>query len=217
RLSDGHAPACPRHVDRNVVRVPLSCVALPVVSRKLSGAAALLAVVAGAALPAASSASMILGDREASAPTIEAQGRGIALVEYTTKAGLHRHVLLRGAVNAVANPTVGSRQEAFRVDYSGGWKSQHNPDYWRTFRDACAPYDGPALPFFVAGCKAPDGSYWALQSWQRNLPMRGFDPWTAQQTAVELHVSHWSGALPTLEVYQHYTYGNKLQGFFGPL
>ncbi len=57
-----------------------------------------------------------------------------------------------------------------------------NPNYWRTFRDACRPYDGPALPLLITACKAPDGTYWALQAWQRNLPMRGFEPWTDWQT-----------------------------------
>ena len=46
---------------------------------------------------------------------------------------------------------------------------------WPTFRNACAPYDGPALVYLVAACKAPDGSYWALQRWQRGLPLLGFN------------------------------------------
>src|SRR5262249_24929824 len=150
-------------------------------------------------------------------PTLKVNRRGIALVEYTTKSGLRRHVLLRGAVNGVANPTLARVQQAFRVDYSGGWKSERNAGFWRTFRDACAPYDGPALPLFVTGCKAPDGSYWALQRWQRNLPVHGSPPWTQQQKAVELHASHWSGDLPVLEVDRHWTYGNAQQGFFGRL
>jgi hypothetical protein len=170
-----------------------------------------------ALLPASAPASVILGDKDVSGPTLQVNAKGIALVQYRTTAGLQRHVLLWGAINAVANPTLGSTQQAFQMDYSGGWKSQKNSSYWKMFRNACAPYDGPALPFFVAGCKAPDGSYWALQEWQRNLPMRGFDAWTAQQKAVELHVSHWSGDLPVLEIYQHWTYGNAQQGFFGRL
>ena len=87
----------------------------------------------------------------------------------------------------------------------------------RRSRNKCAPYDGPTLPYFVAGCKAPDGSYWAIQSWQRALPLLGFDPWKPQQTAFELHLSHWSGELPKLEVYGHWTYGGAWQGLFGRL
>jgi len=168
-------------------------------------------------LPARATASVILGDKDVSSPTLKVNAKGTALVEYTTKAGLRRHVLLWGAVDAVANPTLGSQQQAFQIDYSGGWKSQKNSNYWRTFKNTCTPYDGPSLPFFVAGCKAPDGSYWALQAWQRNLPMRGFDAWTDAQKAVELHVSHWSGDLPVLEIYQHWTYDGTQQGFFGRL
>jgi hypothetical protein len=47
--------------------------------------------------------------------------------------------------------------------------------------------------------------------------MRGFDPWTDAQKAVELHLSHWSGDLPVLEIYRHWTYGGTQQGFFGRL
>jgi hypothetical protein len=177
-----------------------------------------LALVAAASLvPATASASLILGDRDVSSPTLKVNARGVALVEYRTNRGVTRHVLLHGAVNGVANPTVAPQQSAFAVDYSGGWKSEHNPRYWRTFRDSCRPYDGPRLPFLVAACKAPDNSYWALQSWQRNLPMYGYPAWTAEQKAAELHISHWSGDMPLLEVDRHWTYGNAQQGFFGRL
>lgn len=60
--------------------------------------------------------------------------------------------------------TVGPPQQKFQLDYSGGWKSQHSASYWKTFKNVCKPYTGPQLPFFVAGCTAPDGSYWALQT-----------------------------------------------------
>jgi hypothetical protein len=162
-------------------------------------------------------ASSIVSDRNVKDPTLEVNAAGTALVQYTTQAGLRRHVLFWGAVNAAPNPSAGGAQQTFRIDYSGGWKSRHDARYWRSFRNVCRPYSGPQLPFFVTGCTAPDGSFWALQSWQRNLPMRGFAPWTPQQSGYELHVSHWSGELPQLEVYRHWTYGNAHQGFFGRL
>lgn len=178
----------------------------------------LICAAALAACFPATAAGTSFGDTSVRNPSLEVNGKGIALVEYTTTAGKRRHVLVWGAVNGLAHPTGGgAAQKAFELDYSGGWKSRHNPRYWRTFRDRCRRYDGPRLPFFVTGCKAPDGSYWALQAWRRNLPMRGFSPWTAKQRAVELHVSHWSGALPTLEVYRHWTYGGAHQGIFGRL
>jgi len=143
---------------------------------------------------------------------------GVALVEYGTRGGGERHVLVWGAINAYAHATdASSLQQAFHVDYSGGWKSRQDPGYWRTFENACASYDGPPLPLMVAACKAPDGTYWALQVWQRKLPMRGFPPWTAAQREHEVHVSHWSGVLPLLEIHRHWTYGRTKQGFFGQL
>jgi hypothetical protein len=160
----------------------------------------------------------IFGDLSVRDPTLKVNARGIALVEYTTAAGLRRHVLVWGAIDGIPHQTdPAAVQPKFRMDYSGGWKSRKNPEYWRSLRDGCGPYDGPALPFFVVGCKASDGTYWALQAWQRNLPMRGFAPWTAKQRGVELHVSHWSGELPTLQVYRHWTYGRSTQGLFGRL
>ena len=160
----------------------------------------------------------IFGDTDVRDPTLKVNARGTALVEYTTTAGLRRHVLVWGAINGLAHQGgPGSRQQRFELDYSGGWKSRQNPRYWRTLRDACGPYDGPKLALFVTGCTAPDGSHWALQAWRRNLPMRGFAPWTAKQRAVELHVSHWSGATAELQVYRHWTYGRAHQGLFGRL
>lgn len=179
--------------------------------------AALAALAVASLAPASVSASLILGDKDVTAPSLRVNAHGVALVEYTTGAGVRRHVLLSGAVNAFANPTIAPRERAFRVDYSGGWKSRHDASYWRTFRNACRRYDGPPLPFLVAACKAPDNSYWALQAWRRNLPLRGFPAWTAEQKAVELHVSHWTGPLPVLEIDRHWTYGHAQQGFFGRL
>ena len=105
--------------------------------------------------------------------------------------------LVWGAVDALAHRKDGSGQpQAFRIDYSGGWKSRHDLGYWRTFKNVCGRYDEPELPLLIAACKAPDGTYGALQAWQRKLPMRGFAPWTHAQKEHELHLSHRSGALP---------------------
>src|SRR5262249_20609894 len=49
--------------------------------------------------------------------------------------------------------------------------------YWKNaFHGGCGRYDGPALAWEVVACKAPDGSYWAVQSWQRKLPNYGRPP-----------------------------------------
>ena len=178
--------------------------------------AALAACAAALAAPAAATGA-IFGDLNVRDPSLKVGSSGTALVEYTTATGVRRHVLVWGAVGGVPNPSVSARQARFELDYSGGWKSRKDASFWRTVRDACRPYDGPSLPFFVAGCTAPDGSYWALQAWQRNLPMRGFPPWTAKQRGVELHVSHWRGELPRLELYARWTYERSAQGIFGRL
>src|SRR5581483_9235870 len=40
----------------------------------------------------------------------------------------------------------------------------------------CSRYTGPKLAFQVAACDAPDGSFWALQQWQKALPDYGVEP-----------------------------------------
>jgi hypothetical protein len=160
-------------------------------------------------------ASRQLGDVDVSGVSLAVNGRGEALVQYTRRDGRRRHVLVWGAVDALP-PSSERPQVAFRFDYAGGWK-KYGRQVWRGFANRCRPYDGPALPLLVAACKAPDGSYWALQSWQRYLPMRGVDPFLPGHGSSELHVSHWTGALPLLEVSPNWTYGGRWQGLFGRL
>jgi len=183
----------------------------------LSRAIAIVAYTFALVIPAGAGAA-IFGDANVKNPTLKVNRQGIALVEYSTVAGVRRHVLVSGAIDGVPHriePPVA--QSRFRMDYSGGWKSRGKPRYWRSFANGCGRYDGPALPFLVVACKAPDGTYWALQAWQRNLPMRGFAPWTERQKAIELHISHWRGELPELHVYRRWTYGGTQQGIFGRL
>jgi hypothetical protein len=73
-------------------------------------------------------------------------------------------------------------------------------NYWKTaFHGGCGHYNGPKLAWAVVACKAPDGSYWAVQEWQRKLPDYGVAP-TGIDSAWEVHLSHWTGALPVLTV-----------------
>ena len=137
-----------------------------------------------------------------------------ALVSYTAK-GKRRHLLAWGAVNALAS-TSEAPQVSFRRDYSGGWKSRGRA-VWSRFLNRCRAYTGPPLPFVVTACTAPDGTHWAVQAWQRRLPMRGFDPWKPDQAALEFHLSHWSGPVAVLEVSPNWTYGGQWQGLFGRL
>jgi len=165
------------------------------------------------AMPA--SASEQFGDLDVSFLSLQVSAGGDALVTYRTTSGAVRHVYVWGAINANA-PDPGVPQVRFHYDYSGGL-ARSGRQTWRTFKDRCSPYDGPQLVWLVAACKAPDGSYWALQRWQRMLPMRGIEPFRPEQDAYELHVSHWSGPLPVLEVSPNWTYGGRWQGLFGRL
>src|SRR5262249_32372333 len=54
--------------------------------------------------------------------------------------------------------------------------SQSASNYWKTGGFLCGRYDGPPLAWLVTACKAPDGTYWAVQSWQRLLPDYGVTP-----------------------------------------
>ena len=147
--------------------------------------------------------------------TLQVNAKGEALLTYKLPNGTWRHVLVWGAVNANA-PSATTPQVRFKYDYAGGYGKYHNANYWKTFKKSqCGTYDGPALALYVAACKAPDGSYWALQTWQRDLPLLGFKPWNASQTAYEMYLSHWTGDLPQLTVAVHWTYGHSAIGVFG--
>jgi hypothetical protein len=152
--------------------------------------------------------------RNASSVQIKVDGKGRAVVYYT-RGGKRYHPAFWGAVNA-RPPSRTVPQVKFRADYSGGTMRLGFP-LWKTIRNRCRPYDGPPLPLLVTACKAPDGSYWALQRWQRLLPFLGYRPWTSLQRARELHLSHWTGPLARLELYADWAYGGKRHHLFGRL
>jgi hypothetical protein len=128
------------------------------------------------------------------------------------------------------------RKEFTKIRYTPGYltnpvtkklqqASEFARNYWKTGGFACGKYDGPPLAWLVTACKAPDGTYWAVQSWQRLLPDYGVSP-TPVQAAWEVHLAHWSGPLPELKIqtdwawhqwdhlYGTYTYdGHPVFGF----
>ena len=177
-------------------------------------------LVAAVLAPAAGASELI--DRNAKNVRLAVSSKGEALLSYQAR-GRSRRVLAWGGINAI-RPTQARAQVGFKLDYSGGWGT-YRRDVWKTFRNACRPYDGPALYWLVTACKAPDGSYWAVQSWQRILPNVGLDA-TPAQAVWELRLSHWRGALPVLtikldwayrryhHVYGSFTYlGQPVHGF----
>jgi hypothetical protein len=157
-----------------------------------------------AALPA--EASEIL-TRNASRLTLETDNHGRAMVGYYQR-GRMWHVFVSGAVNA-RPPSQTAQQVHFKRDYSGGRGE------WRRFKNTCRAYDGPEIAFFLRGCKASDGSYWALQMWQRMLPNVGYVPWTHGQKVWEVHVSHWTGEPAKLEAYADWVYAGRFHEVFG--
>jgi hypothetical protein len=152
-------------------------------------------------LPATASASELI-DRNASNVTLKVNAKGQALLSYKAR-GRQWNVLAWSAVNAI-HATGSRKQVAFKLDYSGGWGT-YKKNVWKTFADRCGTYDGPTLQWLVTACKAPDGSYWAVQSWQRMLPNYGLAP-TAKQSVWELRLSHWKGPVAVLEVKANWAY-----------
>ncbi len=169
------------------------------------------ALVAALALPLGAGASNLI-DRDAKNVRLQVNRNGEAMVSYTV-GGRARNVLAWGALNA-RTPTRSAPQIHFRLDYAGGW-GKYRKLTWKGFPNACRAYDGPELSWLVAACKAPDGSYWALQSWQTPLPNLGFSPWTPKLSAWELHLSHWTGPLMQLEVWTDWVYSGRFHHLFG--
>ena len=167
--------------------------------------------LAGLALAGGASAAQLI-DRNATGVKIAVNAKGEALLTYR-KGSAVKHVLVWGAVNALP-PTEGARQVKFRLDYAGGW-GKYRTLYWKTFRGSCGAYDGPALPNVVAACTAPDGSYWAAQSWPQPLPDLGYTPWTADRRAYWLEISHWTGPVAQLETGMTWVYNGRFQDLFG--
>jgi hypothetical protein len=170
------------------------------------------ASVVALALAGAADASQLIA-RNASHIKLAVNKKGTAMVTYSVR-GRVTHLLAWGAVNARPRPaTPRIRQVEFKVDYSGGWK--HRRMTWKHFKNRCRGYDGPELAWLVTACKAPNGSYWALQSWQTALPNLGMAPWLRQQKTWWLRLSHWTGPLAQLDVYTDWIYGGRFQEAFG--
>ena len=163
--------------------------------------ATFVVVLAAAVAPAGAWASEII-DRDATNIKLKATADGQALVSFNAR-GKAWNVLAWGAVNAI-HPTPGKAQVKFRLDYSGGYGT-YKRDVWKTLKDTCRPYDGPKLQWLVTACKAGDGTYWAIQRWQRMLPNYGLKA-TPEQAVWELRLSHWSGDLPELTVNLNWAY-----------
>ena len=168
------------------------------------------AVIAAVLAPPASASQLI--DRNASGIRLKVSRDGKAMLSYRAR-GRHWDVLAWGAINA-RHPGKARKQVQFRLDRAGGWGAFGRK---LRFRNACRPYDGPPLVHVVRACKAPDGSYWAVQKWRRTLPNLGFAPWRPDQRAWAVHLSHWTGPLALLEGYTDWSWSGRYHHIFGRL
>ena len=144
-----------------------------------------VAIAAAGLVAAPASASDLIG-YNATDVRLAADGSGRALVTFTSSGRVHR-VLAWGALDA-RKPSRATPQVSFAL----------NTSYGGSLRNTCRPTH-TAPPWVVTACRAGDGSYWALQSWQRRLPDLGARP-SASQAARELRLSHWSGTTAVLDV-----------------
>jgi hypothetical protein len=179
-----------------------------VVRRMLIG----LIVFGAAVIVPVASASQVVSTSTVSGLKLGVNDKGEALLTYTSRGKLV-HVLATGAVNALP-PVQGGKQVASSLDYSGGYKASSGTtatSYWSSF--TCPAYNGPPLAWMTTACKAPDGSYWAVQEWQRQLPDYGVAP-NPVQAASEVHLSHWTGPLPVLTITMNWAY-KKYDHLFG--
>lgn len=161
--------------------------------------------------PAASASGFVDVVRSRTPMTLKADGRRAML--YYGKGGSGRHVLVSGAINA-RWPNRAVRQVRFRLDHSGGWRTTRRP-LWRTFPNRCGAYDGPSLPYLVAACRAPNGSYWAVQEWRVDTPNFGLPPWTVRQRSYSMRVSHWNTPVARIEAYTDWIYNGRFHEVFG--
>ena len=177
-------PFDPENGPQDLLRLLLPCVGM----WELLRVSLVFAVLTFMVCDSAGASQLI--DRKASDVHLTVSARGVAALSYTAH-GARRHVIAWGARDAIA-PTQSRAQVKLRLDYSGGWGT-FGRALWQD-RNACRPYRGPRLAWLVAACTAPDGSFWAVQRWQRMIPVGGaVGTW-------ELHLSHWTGTPASLGI-----------------
>ena len=182
---------------------PPDCAEVDAVLRYRRLVLSVLATVTVSALaPSGAGASELIG-KNASAVALAVSADGVAQVSFRS-GGAARTVRASGAIDA-RHPSPKAAQVAFRLETSGAG----------VVKNACRPYNGPPLHWLVAACTAPDGSYWAVQSWQRLLPNYGVAP-SAELAVSELRLSHWRGAPAVLEIKLDWAY-RRYEHLYGTL
>ncbi len=159
----------------------------------------LATLIALVAVPVAHGSNLVA--RNVTSIKLKVNKKGVALVQYKAR-GVQRNVLYWGAE--------GDFRQFFGYDRSGGAVSGRAN--WQKFKNACGPYRGPELNAVVAACTAPDGSHWALQYYIRIMANHG-----GRTGPKELHVSHWRGDPPVLEVKSDWSYKGRFRHIYGTL
>ena len=195
--------------------------------RRVAATAGIALVTIAVAQPASAATVLAHGAKWES---IRVNKIGVANIGYRAY-GRTYHTLVWGARNALA-PSTRTSQVKFHINFAGGYGTFLGRGYWRkvTAHNVCGRYTGPKLWHMVVACTMPDGSNWALQTWQSSLPDNGWSP-TSKGASPRLYLSHWSTALPKLwfkadwvyagapngpydNVYGHLTYlGQPVYGF----
>ena len=167
----------------------------------------------GALVPTASASQLI--DRNALKVRLAVNKAGIAMLTYSKRGARKRvyHVLARGAINA-RPPSRSVKQVEFKLDRAGGWGFFRNGKYWKRFKNVCGPYEGENLAWFVTACTMPDGSHWAVQSWQRMLANYGL-PSKGLRKSWELRLSHWNTDIPVLAINLDWSWAGRFDHLWG--
>jgi len=170
--------------------------------------------VLGGAFAASANASQLI-DRNALNVRLSVNKAGIAMLTYSKRGAQKKvlHVLAKGAINA-RPPLKDGEQVAFKLDRAGGWGFFRKATYWKHFKNVCGPYTGPPLAWFVTACTMPDGSNWAVQSWQRMLANYGL-PSTSQRRSWEMRLSHWNTDIPVLTINLDWSWGGRYDHLWG--
>lgn len=172
-----------------------------------------IAIAALVCVPAAPASNWVALNATHVRLAVSANGKQ-AMLTYLQNGKTH-HVLVWGAINALP-PSQSVPQVRFKIDWTGGWAA-YGHTIWQHFGNACRPYDGPPLADVLAACTAPDGTDWAVQRWQPNLPHRGYPIYAPGQADWEVDVSHWSGPLAQLELHADWAFNGQAHNLFGRL
>ena len=124
-------------------------------------------------------------------------------------------MLAWGALNACTQPRV--PQVRFRYDYAGGW-GKYRRAVWKRFAQRVQALRRPAArPPRRRRARRRTARTGRSRRGSAGCRCSGFEPWLPEQSAWELHLSHWTGPLAQLDVSPNWTYGGQWVGLFGRL